>query len=63
MSRRKRLAAIEAELARAAETRRLYELLATKRHNDLMAAVTAVDRKVAGLASRIARDFKPTKGT
>lgn len=59
--RRKR--AIEADLARAEETRRLYELLATKRHNDLMAAVSAVDRKVGALATRIARDFKPTKGT
>lgn len=59
--RRKRLKAIEAELARAAETRRLYELLATKRHNDLLAAVAAVDKKVSALSTRIARDFKPTK--
>jgi len=63
MSRRKRLAAIEAEQARAAETARLYELVATKRHTDLMAAVAAVHRDVRSLRTKVDRDFKPTKGT
>lgn len=61
--RRKRLATIEAEQARVEEVRRLYELVAAKRHTDLMAAVEAVHRDVRSLRTKVDRDFKPTKGT
>ncbi len=61
MRAKKRLAALEAAVARAEETRRLYEVLATKRHEDLLTAVGKTDKDVRALSARIARDFKPTK--
>ncbi len=52
---------LEAAVVHAEESRRLYELVATKRHNDLLADIAGVDKDVRALANRIARDFKPTK--
>lgn len=66
--KRKRLAALEAELAavraeqtRAAETGRLNDLVATKRDKDLTAAVKAVHTDLRSLRVKVDRDFKPTK--